>query len=57
MTIPGKSKEAVDDALTFNVDCSRWINRLNNLQKKVVGYLLYGFRLKEIAKFIKATVR
>jgi hypothetical protein len=56
MTIPGKSKEAVDNALTFTVDYSRWINRLNDLQKKIVGYLIQGFRLKEIAKFIESTV-
>lgn len=57
MTIPCKSKEAIDEALTFNVDYSRWINRLNSLEKRTVEYLIQGFRLNEIAKFIKATVK
>ena len=55
MMIPSRSKEAIDAALTFNVDYSRWINRLNDIERKVVNYLVQGFRLKEIAKFIKAT--
>jgi len=53
MTIPGKSREAV---LVFNVDFSRWINRLYDLQKRIVEYLVQGFQFKEIAKFIKTKV-
>jgi len=56
MTIASESKEAIDSALVFNFDYSRWINRLNELQKRVVEYLIEGFQSKEIAKFIKATV-
>ncbi len=57
MTIHGIPGEAIDDALIFNVDCSRWIIALNNFEKNVVGYLIQDFRLSEISKFIKATVR
>jgi DNA-directed RNA polymerase specialized sigma24 family protein len=56
MPISTKSKEAIDEALVFNVDYSRWINRLNDFQKRIVEYLIQGFCMKEIAKFIKATV-
>lgn len=56
LTIPGTSREAIDEALTFKVDYSRWINRLNRTQKRIVGYLIQGFQLKEIAKFINAKV-
>ncbi len=40
----------------FNVDYSIWIIRLDDLQRKVVEILIEGFKLKEIAKFVKATV-
>ncbi len=56
MTIPGRSREAIDSALVFNVDYSIWVNRLNNLQKEIVDYLIEGFRLKEIAERIRITV-
>lgn len=56
MPISTKSKEDIDLALVFNVDYSRWVNRLNDLQKRIVEYLIQGFCMKEIAKFIKATV-
>ncbi len=56
MTIPGKSRMAIDDVLTFNVDYSRWINRLDDLQQRIVEYLVQGFCMKEIAKKIAATV-
>jgi DNA-directed RNA polymerase specialized sigma24 family protein len=56
MPISTKSKEAIDEALVFNVDFSRWINRLNNTQKRIVEYLIQGFCMREIAKKIAATV-
>ncbi len=56
MTIPGRSREAINLALVFNVDYSIWINRLNDLQKMIVEYLVQGFRLKEIAAIIKETL-
>lgn len=55
MPISERSKEAIDEALVFNVDFSRWINRLNDVQRKVVNYLIQGFRVKEIAEIIKTT--
>jgi DNA-directed RNA polymerase specialized sigma24 family protein len=55
MPLSAKSKEAADEALVFNVDYSRWINRLNEIQRTVVSYLIQGFRLKEIAEIIKAS--
>jgi DNA-binding NarL/FixJ family response regulator len=56
MTFGSKSKEAIDSASVFDVDYSLSTNRLADLQKRIVEYLIQGFRLNEIAKFIKATV-
>ena len=44
MPISSKSREAIDEALVFNVDYSRWINRLNDLQQKIVDYLIQGIK-------------
>jgi hypothetical protein len=51
-----KSREADDSNLVLNVDYGIWINGLNDLQKKVVEFLIQGFNLEEIAEFIKATI-
>ncbi len=56
MPISSKSKEAIGEALVFNVDYSIWVNRLNVLQRRIVQCLIQGFKLKEIAKIVKATV-
>lgn len=51
-----ESREAADSALVFNVDSNRWTNRLNYLQKRIVQFLIEGFRLKEIAEFTMASI-
>ncbi len=51
-----KSREAIQESLTFSIDYSFWMKRLTNIQRQTVEYLIQGFRLKEIAKKLKANL-
>jgi DNA-directed RNA polymerase specialized sigma24 family protein len=56
MSVSSKPKEAFHKAMAFNVDCSNWVNRLDDLQGRIVEHLIRGSKPKEIAKIVKATV-
>ena len=56
MPISPATKSANDDSLIFNVDYSRWIKSLSAKQRDILDYLIQGFKLREIAEFISATV-
>lgn len=56
MPISMKSRETIDELLTFGIDYSRWKTKLSKVQTQIVEYLVQGFRLKEIAEKLRATV-
>ncbi len=55
MPTNAKSREAADSALTFNVDYSIWMSKLNDSQKRIVDYLVQGFSFKEISAITRMT--
>ena len=55
MTASVRNKQLVDDNLAFNVDFKSWLEKLSDLQRKVVDLLIQGYKASRIAEKIRLT--
>jgi len=53
MTSNPRTKQFVEDSLSFHVDFEAWTTKLNKHQKRVLNYLMQGYKGTQIAKKIK----
>ena len=50
-----RSKELVEEQVTFSIDFKNWQKTLDDLQKKILDYLIEGLSVKSIADMMKIT--
>jgi hypothetical protein len=55
LTFNTRSKQLVEDSLSFHVDYENWVTELNRRQKRVLNYLIQGYKGSQIAKMIKTS--
>jgi hypothetical protein len=55
MTVTPRTKQLVEESLGFHVDYEIWISLLNRRQKRVLNYLIQGYKGSQIAKMIKTS--
>ncbi|MFH1042290.1 MAG: hypothetical protein V1773_13905 [bacterium] len=44
-----------DETFEFNVDYKNWLKKLNDIQMRVLNYLIQGYKASKIAELIKTT--
>jgi hypothetical protein len=47
-----RSKELVEEQISFNIDFKDWQKTLDDLQKKILDYLMQGFSAKNISEMM-----
>ena len=47
-----RSKEMIEEQLSFEIDFKNWKSRLDDLQKKILDYLMQGFSAKNISEMM-----
>ena len=47
-----RSKEMVEEQISFNIDFKDWEATLDDLQKKILDYLMQGFSVKNISEML-----
>jgi hypothetical protein len=47
-----RSKEVVEDQISFSIDFKDWQKTLDDLQKKILDYLMQGFSAKNISEML-----
>jgi len=47
-----RSKEVVEEQMSFNIDFKGWQKTLDDLQKKILDYLMQGFSAKNISEMM-----
>jgi hypothetical protein len=47
-----RSKEMVEEQISFNIDFKDWQKTLDDLQKKILDYLMQGFSAKNISEMM-----
>jgi hypothetical protein len=57
MTITPKSKEKVEDNIVFNIDYQDWLAKLNSMQKRILEYLLQGYKASKIAERLRTSAK
>ena len=57
MTITPKSKEKVEDNIVFNIDYQDWLAKLNSMQKRILNYLLQGYKASKIAERLRTSAK
>ena len=45
-------KELVEEQISFNIDFKDWTTTLDDLQKKILNYLMQGFSVKNISEML-----
>lgn len=55
MTSKPRGKEAVEEQILFNIDFKDWQKTLDELQRKILDYLMQGFNAKNISEMLKIT--
>jgi hypothetical protein len=50
---PRADKEMIEDEMTFRIDFKDWQRTLDDLQKKILDYLMQGFSVKNISEMLK----
>ena len=43
----------VEDQISFNIDFKDWQKTLDDLQKKILDYLMQGFNAKDISEMMR----
>ena len=49
------NKEMVEQQISFNIDFKDWQQTLGELEKKILNYLMQGFKIKDISEMLKMT--
>ena len=47
-----RSKEMIEEQISFNIDFKDWQKTLDDLQKKILDYLMQGFSAKNISEMM-----
>ena len=55
MTSKPRGKEVVEEQISFAIDFKGWQQTLGELEKKVLNYLMQGFKIKDISEMLKVT--
>jgi hypothetical protein len=55
MTITPKSKEKVEDNIVFNIDYQDWLAKLTAIQKRILNYLIQGYKTSKIAERLRTS--
>lgn len=55
MSVRADSKEKIEANLSFGIDYSDWLKTLNSLQRKVLAYLIEGYKCSKIAEMLKSS--
>ena len=53
MTAKPRAKEIVEEQISFTIDFKDWQKTLDDLQKKILNYLIEGFSVKKISEMIR----
>jgi len=54
MNVNQRTKENIEANLAFSVDFKNWLEKLSDLHKRILDYLIQGFKASKIAEIIKA---
>jgi len=52
MTFSTRSKQLVDEAVSFHMDYKLWLAQLNKQQQQILDYLIQGYKASKIAELI-----
>ena len=50
-----RAKEIVEEQISFTIDFHSWQQTLGELEKKVLNYLMIGYKIKDISEMLKMT--
>ena len=53
MTSKPRGKEAVEEQISFAIDFKEWQSTLDDMQQKVLEYLIEGFSIKNISEMMR----
>jgi hypothetical protein len=57
MTITAKSKQKVEDNIVFNIDYQDWLAKLTVIQKRILNYLIQGYKVSKIAERLRTSAK
>jgi hypothetical protein len=56
MAVNQRTKESIEANIVFSVDYKDWLKKLNCTHKKILDYLIQGFKASKIAEMIHANI-
>jgi hypothetical protein len=50
-----RAKEMVEEQISFTIDFHSWQQTLGELERKILNYLMIGYKIKDISEMLKVT--
>ncbi|MHB8337521.1 MAG: hypothetical protein ACYDEE_08900 [Ignavibacteriaceae bacterium] len=56
MTVTQRTKENIEANLAFAVDYKSWLNKLDDLHRKILDCLIQGYQTRKISEMINLAI-